>query len=331
MAKTTYGDISQRTAYHAMATMLAHAEPIIVLGKMGQNRPIPGNSANQAKFRRPITFEVSTTPLVEGVTPTAHKIRFEDVPVTLSQYGDLVEISDVIADTGEDPVLNEASMLSGENAAETTEMICWGVVKAGTNKFYSNGSARASVNTALSLTRQHAVNRNLRANRAKPITRILNGSTNINTTPVEGGYVAFAHTDCEYDIRQITGFVPVAEYGSRQPLCPEELGSVENVRYVLSPLLEPYLGAGSATLNSMKAADGVNVDVYPIVYIGQEAFGHVPLAGKDRITPSVINPGTIDKSDPLGQRGYVGWKAYYAAVRLNESWMAVLETAVTDL
>ncbi|KKL70933.1 hypothetical protein LCGC14_2099990, partial [marine sediment metagenome] len=37
------------------------------------------------------------------------------------------------------------------------------------------------------------------------------------------------------------------------------------------------------------------------------------------------------KSDPLGQRGYVGWKTWHAIVILNQVWMARLEVCVTDL
>ena len=140
MAITTYGDISQRTAYYAAATMLAHAEPIIVLGKFGQTRPLPKNKAKHVKFRRAIPFPINLTPLVEGVTPKTHKIRFEDVPATLQQYGDVAELTDVVADTIEDPVLNEMSALSGENAAETMEMVAYNIIKAGTNKFWANGA-----------------------------------------------------------------------------------------------------------------------------------------------------------------------------------------------
>lgn len=332
MATTNYGDISQRTAYHAAAMMLAHAEPVIVLGKFGQTKPVPRNTANKVKFRRPVPYAINTTPLVEGVTPVAHKISYEDVAVTLYEYGDVAMLTDVIADTAEDPVLNDMSMLAGENAAETIETVCYGVIKAGTNKFYgaSTDSARTDVNDAISITRQHAVVRALRSNRAKPVTRMLSGSLNYGTSPIEGGYIAFAHTDLEHDIRALSGFVSVAEYGSRTPLCPEELGSVQNVRYILSPLLVPYESAGG-TPGSMKSTSGSAADVYPVIFIGMDAYGHVPLAGKESITPTVCNPSTITKSDPLGQRGSVGWKTYYNAVVLNESWMAVLEVAVTAL
>jgi len=75
----TYGDISQRTAVWAAVEMLAHAEPILVLSKYGQPKPMPKNKANAVKFRRPIPYTVSTTTLTEGVTPASQNMRYEDV------------------------------------------------------------------------------------------------------------------------------------------------------------------------------------------------------------------------------------------------------------
>jgi N4-gp56 family major capsid protein len=57
----------------------------------------------------------------------------------------------------------------------------------------------------------------------------------------------------------------------------------------------------------------------------------VPLKGQSAMTPTVLNPGTPSKSDPLGQRGYVGWKTWFNAVRLNETWMSRLEVAASNL
>lgn len=327
---TTYGDISQRTANWAAKEMLKHAEPVLVLGKFGQIKPIPVNKAEQVKFRRPVPFATATTPLVEGVTPVAHKIGYEDVSATLQQYGDLVEITDKVADLSEDPVLSNVLMLTGEQAAATLEELLWGLLKAGTNKFYANGSTRNAVNTVVGLNKQHAIIRNLRQNRAMPVTQILDGSSNSLTRPIEGGFVAFAHTDLEHDLRALPGFTPVALYGSRKALCNEELGSIENVRYILSPVLEPYADAGGAK-GLMKSTTGVNADVYPVVYVTRDYYAVCPLAGKGSIKPTVLNPGTPSKSDPLGQRGYVGWKTWWAGLILNESWGAILETAVTAL
>lgn len=330
MAATTYGDINQRTAGYAAADMLRHSEPWLVLSKMGMTKPIPKNKAETMKFRRPIPLAPATTPVVEGVTPTAQKIAYEDVSVTLKQYGRPIEITDKVQDLSEDPVLATATMLAGEQAGATIEQVLYGVLKAGTNVFYANGASRASVNTVLTLNKQRAVTRALAAQKSLKITRMMASGVQYDVRAVEAAYIAVAHTDLESDIRNLAGFIPVAKYGTRQTVSPHEIGSVESVRYILSPDLAPFKDAGGAK-GSMVSTTGTSADVYPILYFGQDAFAQVPLKGKEAITPMVLNPGTPSKSDPMGQRGYVSWKTWYAAVILNDLWMARLEVAVTAL
>lgn len=327
---TTYGDISQRTAAYAATTMLKHAEPVLVLQKFGAIKEQPRNTANAVKFRRPIPFPAATTPLIEGVTPTAQKIEYEDVPATLSQYGRPIEISDVVYDLAEDPVLKDASELAGEQAANTLEQVTYGVVKAGTSVYYANGASRVSVNTAITLNKQRAVTRFLKAQKAMKLTTMLDASPKYGTKAIEAAYIACTHTDQESDIRNLPGFTPVAEYGSRQPVSEHEIGSVEDCRYVLSADLAPFADAGGTAGGNVVSTSGTSADVYPILYFGKEAFGTVPLKGARAITPMVVNPKP-SAADPMAQRGYVSWKAFFTAVRLNENWMARLEVAATSL
>ncbi|TDX29103.1 N4-gp56 family major capsid protein [Modicisalibacter xianhensis] len=329
MPATTYGDISQRTAAWAATEMLSHAEPILVLSKFGQSKPLPKNKADTVKFRRPVPFPVVTAPLTEGVTPTARQMQYEDVTVQIKQWGDVVEITDVVNDLAEDPVLSDASSLCGEQAAETIELQTWGALRAGTNVFYANGAARSAVNTKISLAKQRAITRNLKGNRAKKVTSMVSASPNYATEPVDAAFIAFAHTDLEADIRDMEGFTPTEKYGSMKAL-PYEIGKVEDVRYILSPVLTKWADAG-ATTSTMVSTTGANADVYPVVYIGKEFYGLIPLKGKNAIKPSVINPDTKTKDDPLGQRGYVGWKTYFVAKILNEAWGARLEVAASNL
>ncbi len=331
---TTYGDISQRTAVWAEGKMLEHAEPILVLDKFGDVKPLPRNTADTITFRRPVPYIVSTTQLVEGVTPAPKSISYEDVSVQMGQYGDLFEISDRVVDMAEDPVLSNASMLLGEQAAETKELILWGVLRAGTNVFYSGTgtpAARSDVNDTITLNLQRAVIRSLNNQRAKKVTTMVSASPKFGTEAVAPGFVAFGHTDLEQDIRDMDGFTPVERYGNFSPISQYEVGKVEQVRYILSPVLEPFTDAGSGTLNGMVSTGGSNVDVYPVIYVAKNAYGTVPLKGAGSMNPTVINPGTISKSDPLGQRGYVGWKMYYAALILNQAWISRVEVGVTDL
>lgn len=329
MATTTYSNLSQRTNAFAAKEMLAHAEPILCLNKFGMAKPMPKNKANVVKFRRPVPLAVATTPLTEGSPPTAKALTYEDVTVTLHQYGDVVEITDVVHDLAEDPVLKDAAMMCGEQAAETIETLTWGVLQGGTNVFYANGSARNAVNTVITLNKQRAITRQLKANRGKKVTSMLSSSVKFNTEAVAAAFIAFAHTDLESDIRGLAGFTPTEQYGSMKAL-PYEIGKVEDVRYILTPVLSSVADAGGAA-GSMVSTTGASADVYPVVYVAKDAYGHVALKGAEAMSPTIINPGQLDKSDPLGQKGMVGWKTYHKAFIANQSWMCRLECAATAL
>ena len=329
MATSTYASISQRTNAFAAKEMLAHAEPILCLSKFGMTKPMPKNKANVIKFRRPVPLAVATTPLTEGSPPTAKAMTYEDVTVTLNQYGDVVEITDVVHDLAEDPVLKDAAMMCGEQAAETIETLMWGVLQGGTNVFYANGAARNAVNTAITLNKQRAITRQLKANRGKKVTSMLASSVKYNTQQVAAAFIAFAHTDLESDIRGLAGFTPTEQYGSMQAL-PYEIGKVEDVRYILTPVLSSIADAGGAK-GSMVSTGGTSADVYPVVYVAKDGYGQVALKGSQAMSPTIINPGQLDKSDPLGQKGMVGWKTYHKAFIANQSWMCRLECAATAL
>jgi N4-gp56 family major capsid protein len=326
--------VSPRTNVYAERQMLKHAGPVRILDKFGMLRPMPKNKTQTIKFRRPKVFTAATTPLVEGVTPTATQFSYEDVEVSLKQYGQVVEITDVIEDTHEDPVLNDAATQAGENIGRTMEALDWGVLRAGTNVFYANGAVRTDVNTPVSLNKIRAVVRALKAQKGMKITQILDGSVNFQTKPIEASFVAVHHTNVEADIRNLPGFTPVAQYGSRKPISEYEVGSVEDVRFIASPDLDPIANGGAAKAGSgttMLSTGGTNADIYPILIMGKEAYGIVPLRGQGSVSPTILRPGVRDKSDPLGQRGYVGWKAWHASLILNQLWMARLEVAVTEL
>lgn len=327
---STAAGISQRTNVYAEREMLKHAGAVMVLDKFGLTKRMPMNKSTTIEFRRPVQFTAKTTPLLEGVTPETTPFTYDNVSVPLKQYGMVVGITDVIEDTHEDPVLNDATVQAGENIGRTMEQLTYGVLKAGTNVFYANGSSRTAVNTPITLNKQRAITRSLRAQKADKITRILSASPGYETRAVESAYIGVAHTDLESDIRGLPGFTPVAEYGTMSPLCQEEIGSVEDVRYILSPDLDSFANAGG-TAGAMVSTTGTSADVYPVLYFGKHAYGTVALKGQGAVSPSIIPVGQKTKDDPLAQRGYIGWKTWFAALRLNEAWMARLEVAVTEL
>ena len=329
---SVYGDITPRTAGKAMPGFLMRALPYLVLEKYLDLKPLPSNSSKVAIFRRYEALEKATTPLVEGVTPVGKNMTYTDVQCTLQQYGDYVTLTDQIADFHEDPVLQEYVGITAEQAAQTLETLRYNVLKAGSNVFYANKVAgRTSVVAAISLADQRRVTRAFKRQNAAYITKKTASTPNYGTVAVRASYIGLVHPDLENDIRALTGFKDAVDYGASQAADEFEIGTVEDVRYIRSTIFESFADAGG-NKGTMVSTSGVKADVYPIIYLAAHAAASVPLKGKNAITaPIVRNPGTISDSDKLGQRGHVGWKAYFGCVILNQLFISRLEVGATEL
>ena len=345
-AVTTYGDISPAVAAYAVVRMLKRAMLYLHLEKFGQTYPLPTNSTQTAKFRRyflagasgaagPDTggfyIPVATTPLVEGVTPGGSVLANQDYTVTLAQYGDFITTTDVIEDTHTDNILQQATDILGEQAAVTVETLRFNVLKAGTNVFYAGAVAQRSlIATAITLKDQRSVTTALNRQNAKKITSVVASTADFNTKSVEASYMAVCHPDLESDLRSLTGFKVVADYGPHTTPFEGEIGSLEQVRYLTSTVIAPWTDAGiaHASAATLVSTLGNFVDVYPILIFSRDCFGIVPLKGKSSMTPMVVNPKPAP-GDPLAQRGTVGWKLWTATVILQDAWMARLEVGST--
>lgn len=352
MAIQNYSTVASRNLIRAAQGMLEHAQPITVLGDFGTQREMPMNSTDTLVFRRTLPFGASTvgttvegsaryvgTPqitasnfvLAEGVTPNSNTISFQDVTVTLQQYGVLFKYSSKVEQLYEDDIPGEMVKLTGETMAEVMELVRYGVLKAGSTVVYANGTTRAGINTAISLNAIRKAARTLESNRCRRVTSRLAPGVNFGTRAVQPAYIVFCHTDAVADIRNLPGFTRVEEYGSFKPIHDREIGACEDFRFISSPLLTSFAAAGSATLNGMLSVGAANVDVYPFIVIGEDAWGQVALKGMQAIKPVVLKASQTNHANPLGQFGYVGASTWFATVRLNDAWMARIEAGVTAL
>jgi N4-gp56 family major capsid protein len=353
MAIQNYGTVASRNLIRAAQGMLEHAQPITVLGDFGTQREMPQNSTDTLVFRRTLPFGASTvgttiegsnryvgTPdisasnfvLSEGVTPNANTIAFQDVSVTLQQYGVLFKYSSKTEQLYEDDIPGEMVKLTGETLAEVMEMVRYGVLKAGSTVVYTNGSSRSGINSAISLNALRKSARTLESNRSRRVTSRLAPGVNFGTRAVQPAYIVFVHTDAVSDVRNLPGFTRVEEYGSFKPIHDREIGACEDFRFISSPLLKPFLAAGASVGSTgMLSVGGSNLDVYPFIIIGEDAWGQVALKGMSAIKPVVLKASQTNHANPLGQFGYVGASTWFATVRLNDAFMARIEAAVTAL
>lgn len=344
--------VASRNLIRAAQDMLAHAQPITVLGDFGTQREMPKNATDTLVFRRTLPFGANVsgttiegspryvgTPAIapnsfvlgEGATPGANTVAFQDVSVTLQQYGLLFKFSSRVELLYEDDIPAEMVKLTGETMAEVLELVRYNLLKAGSVVLYSNGSSRAAVNTPISLNSLRKATRTLESNRAKRVTSRLAPGVNFGTRAVQPAFIVFVHTDAVADIRNLPGFTKVEEYGQFKPIHDNEIGACEDFRFIKSPLLAPFLASGSGTLNGSLSVGGSNVDVYPFLVIAEDCWGQVALKGMSAVKPTVLKSTDINHANPLGQFGYVGASTWFAAVRLNEAWMARIECAVSAL
>ncbi len=320
--------------------ILAHAMPVEVLGITGTQKQIPKNVADNVTFRRWLPYggvdnrwitgsNVNTFAnshlTTEGVTPAADTLTAVDVTATLQQYSCLYAVTDKTVDMYEDDVPAEMKEQTGQRMGLVREMVRYGALKGITNVFYGGtGTSTATVNGTISLNLLRKITRSLKANHAKMITKILDASPKFATAPVEASYLVFCHTDMEPAIRDLPGFKHIAEYGNRKVVHEQEIGSCESFRFVLSPELAANINSG-ATVGStgLFSTGGSNIDIYPMLVCGEDAWGQVALRGADSFDVTYIAPGQKDKNDPLGQKGYIGAKFYQTALVLNNGFAAI--------
>lgn len=329
--------------------MIAHSEPVQVLGITGVEKNMDRNMGKQIVYRRVLPYGATDTAVSngadptdrwtvtaaahltqEGVTPNADTLAFHDVPVDIQQYMCLYGFTDQTYDMYEDDIPGEMKTATGERMGLVKEMVRWGAVKACTNKFYSGGTSRATVDQAITLSFLRNITKSLKGNHSKMVTRIIDGGAKEGTSPVEAAFLVFCHTDCEPDIRDLPKFTPVAEYGNRSVVHENEIGSCENFRFITSPHLASIADSGAAVgTTGLVSTSSSNIDVYPVVVAGMDAWCQLGVKNSKSMDIIWLPPGNKDKSDPGGQRGYCGAKFYFASAVLNNGWMAIAEVGAT--
>ena len=324
-----YSDISPRTSAHADLKLLEKAEINNILGKFGDAKTLPKKKSQTITFRRYSKVDSTPAALQEGVTPVGKSMTATDISCVLRQYGDFIRTTDVIADTHEDPVLNEATDVLAEQAAEMMDKMRAGVLKAGTNAQFTNGTERAHVNTVLSRDFLRTCVRVLKGQEAQPITQLIKAGSAQSTYPIPSAFVAVCHSNLQPDIERIDGFTPVSEYASNMGVIPGEVGAVGEMRFVFDNNLSAWADTGGLKAGAgytVLSTTGTAADVYPVLIFAKHAYGVVSLAGKTGVETLVSNPKP-QAGDELAQKGSVGWKAWSGAVILNDAWMLRIETA----
>lgn len=334
MAITGTGTLTTLSSY-VHRKSLDVAKPNLPHEALGLQTPIPEKNSKVIKFRRyeklaPTAGSTLGTIklLVEGSTPTTTQPTLTDVTITLSQYGNLLQWTDVASWINEVDVDESLLARNAENLAETRDVIVRDGIMGGTNVFRNtdnvggvSGAALVNVAGVINQRMLDKVIRNLKGSNAEFYKSIVGASTAVGTSGIRPSYVGIIHTDVEYDLEQVQGYKSISDYPSQGGQFPGEVGCYKNLRFVTSTLAKvtPDVGVLVATIAGMKSTTGTNNDVYSCLFLGKNAFAVASLASSTAI--KYIPASQVDHYNALGQWHSLSWKTMIASGILNQNWI----------
>lgn len=314
MATTTTTQVSPVLSTFYDRLLLVRAKPYLIHNMFSQKRSLPKKNGNTINFRRYGSLSSATTPISEGITPGGSQLSTTDLTATVSQYGDYIEITDVVDLTTEDAVISESIEILADQFSKTIDQITRDILSAAATGQNCAGGSNGNTPTEITKSDIDTAIATLRGNDAVLITQIVNPTTGVGTVPIPPSYIGFADTDMEKDISSVSNFVSIEGYGSQMNAMQPEYGSTGRIRWLTSSV-------GKATSES------------PVQYhnfiIGANSYGSTELEGGGAKT--IIKAfGSGGTSDPLDQRSTVAWKCFYVCRILNDNHLLNLEATLSS-
>ena len=331
-----------------------------MLTKLGAMEEIPQNKSELIEWTRflpyggvdnqwiaaggDVTFVAQHT-IQEGVTPTPDSLSWTTVQATLQEIGCLYSYTNktryVHEKGAEIPPEMEDQLAT--RMVLTREMMTYGEFKTTSNLFFGGGgSTVGTTNGVVTSTKFQDISRDIMGHHGFTVNKMLGGSQNVGTTPIQPSWPVYCHSDMEKTFENMVGFVKRANYGGQYTPIDEdyEIGAIGRFRIIINPILTFMADSGAAvgtfTGGSVgsagKSTNGTLLDIYPLIIPGRgkgggESFGQVALRGFNSLMVNHLPPDMKSKSDPLQQRGYVAGATWQAQSILNDDWLAVAYSA----
>ena len=224
--KTSDAELSVEMKTFYSDYLIDMAEAKLVHDQFAQKHPIPKNGGKTIEFRKYNPLPKALVPLSEGVTPDGRKMSVTNLTATVDQYGDYIELSDILLLTAIDNNMVQATKLIGTQAGETLDTITREVMNGGTNVQYGDGAKPARFKLAggestgndyLSVLAIQKAVRYLKTQKAQTISN---------------SYVAIIHPDTAFDIMRDEEWIEASKYAGSGQIFENEIGKIANVRFV---------------------------------------------------------------------------------------------------
>ena len=167
-------------------------------------------------------------------------------------------------------------------------------------------------------------------------TKVITGSTMVDTKTISDGYVAYVGSELQVTLENMRdafdnpAFIPVQKYGAATTILRGEIGSIGQFRIVVVPEMAHWAGEGATATAANPGYRTTNdkYDVYPIMVVGAESFTTIGFqtSGKTpkfNLITKMPGEETADRNDPYGEMGFSSIKWYYGFMALRSERIAV--------
>jgi N4-gp56 family major capsid protein len=350
--------------------LLSIVQQETILDQFGMKAPIPKNNGNKAismfRFGAPSIGSVQNLTVAgEGApisTANYRALSLNRLEKTLSQYGQVIGLTDILRATDLFNSLQQATKTSGLDMALWVDSVIRNTL-IGSNLLASGSSIGTGIESSISNDDAVNVNANANptgikvygnpatltnqsfsdlnsataaANATMTASAVLDSMTRLkrNRAPlINGGYVLATDPRVSRDLMRDSDWLNASNYGNKgTPFYKGEVGSIYGCRVVNQTNSFVSTGSGTAADEFVYQATpaggglGTGKDIIASFFLGNEAFGIPALTGDDPLSPKIVITDTPDKSDPLNQLVTVGVKLYFAALRLAAGNTAVTNT-----
>lgn len=244
----------------------------LVMGGLCDNismREGAGLTAYMVRYKR---MNVPLAVLSEATTPTQSTFALEEVTVTLDQWGDYLEISDVAQLTAKHPLMTQCVELLADNAARVMDREITIVMLAGTNVQFGDASVTTRATITSSMTISDTIIQKVR------VTMVNNGAPPRGSSAADAkqvatsgtflgssNYVAVCGPEIIGDVMRPSNsfgtWASAATYSNAKALYASEVGTWQNVRFVETNFIPKFVLLGNTTATVADGGTGAGVTV----------------------------------------------------------------------
>lgn len=311
---TETGSLSAEMKTFYEKRLLDQAEPLLVHNQFGDKYPIPAGSGKKIEFRKYSALPKALTALTEGVTPAGNSLTVTTVEGTVKQYGDWIQLSDMLQMTAIDNNVVQATKLLSSQAGRTLDTVTREVLAGGTNVIYAPkvvDGAETEVLSRSTLTPECVLTPFVVMRAAATLEAM-------NTPKIDGSYVLIIHPYCRETLQESPGWVDVVKYKEGNNTFSGEIGKIGDVRVVTTSEAKVINDSTCPVVE-----ESTYYSVFTSLLLGANAYG-VTMLENGGLQHIVKQLGYGE--DPLNQRSSCGWKATSVAVRLCEEYMVRIES-----